>query len=103
MYVSRRITSQDVMDRLYELSLSRETPEHIRSDTGSESTTYVVIIRLRDLSATTLYIEPGSPCANGYVESYIRKFRDEPLSVEILETLMEMRGVLPPINKAESV
>jgi hypothetical protein len=31
MYVARRIRSQDVLDQLYELFLTRGTPEYIRS------------------------------------------------------------------------
>jgi transposase InsO family protein len=38
-----------------------------------------------------LYIEPGSPWENGYVESYIGKLRDELLNGEILDTLMEAK------------
>jgi transposase InsO family protein len=32
MYVSRRIRSEDVLEQLYELFLTRRVPEHIRSD-----------------------------------------------------------------------
>jgi len=91
MYVSRRIKSQDVLDQLYELFLSRGTPEHIRSDNGAEFTANAVRSWLKDLGVTTLYIEPGSPWENGYVESYIGKLRDELLNGEILDTLMEAK------------
>ena len=37
----------------------------------------------------TLYIEPGSPWENGYVESFNGKLRDELLNVESFETLKE--------------
>ena len=46
---------------------------------------------LKDLSVTTLYIEPGSAWENGYVESYIGKLRDELLNGEVLDTLMEAK------------
>ncbi|HUU36722.1 MAG TPA: IS3 family transposase [Candidatus Desulfaltia sp.] len=91
MYVSRRIKSQDVLDQLYKLFLSRGTPEHIRSDNGAEFTANAVRSWLKDLGVTTLYIEPGSPWENGYVESYIGKLRDELLNGEILDTLMEAK------------
>ena len=39
---------------------------------------------LARLGVTTLYIEPGSPWDNGYVESLIGKFRDELLNGENL-------------------
>ena len=41
------------------------------------------------LSVKTLFIEPGSPWQNGYIESFNGKLRDELLNVEILDTLFE--------------
>jgi len=35
--VSRRITSQDVIDQLFQLFVLRGIPEHIRSDNGPNS------------------------------------------------------------------
>ena len=55
-------------------------PEYIRSDNGSEFTAQAVRDR-------TLYIEPGSPWENGYVESFNGKLRDELLNVEVFDTL----------------
>ena len=40
---------------------------------------------------TTLYIEPGSPWENGYIECFDGEFRDELLNREIFETLHEAR------------
>ncbi len=37
----------------------------------------------------TLFIEPGSPWENGYIESFIGKLRDELLNREIFYTLKE--------------
>ena len=39
----------------------------------------------------TLYIEPGSPWENGYVESFNGKLRDELLNGEIFDTLFEVK------------
>jgi putative transposase len=91
MYVARRIRSQDVLDQLYELFLTRGKPEYIRSDNGPELTSLAVRNWLKELDVTTLFIEPGSPWENGYVESYIGKLRDERLNGEILDTLMEAK------------
>ena len=41
------------------------------------------------MGANTLYIEPGSPWENGYVESFNGKLRDELLNQEIFYTLRE--------------
>ena len=94
MYVARRIRHHDVLDQLYELFLNRGIPEHIRSDNAPEFTAKAVRKWLANLGVKTLYIEPGSPWENGYVESFIGKFRDELLNGEIFDTLMEARVLI---------
>jgi len=75
MYVARRISSQDVLDQLYELFLTRGTPDYIRPDNGREFTATAVRSWLKAIGVTMLFIEPRSPWENGYVESYIGKLR----------------------------
>jgi len=41
----------------------------------------------------TLYIEPGSPWENGYIESFNGKFRDDLLNGEIFYTLKEVKAL----------
>ena len=43
------------------------------------------------VGARTLYIEPGSPWENGYIESFNGKLRDELLDRELFYTLLEVR------------
>ena len=85
----RRFTSQDVLDELYRLFLMRGTPEYIRSDNGPEFTAKAVRGWLHQLEVETLFIEPGSPWENGYIESFNGKLRDELLNREIFTTLLE--------------
>jgi hypothetical protein len=42
----------------------------------------------------TLFIEPGSPWENGYIESFNGKLRDELLNVEIFDTLLEAKVLI---------
>jgi transposase InsO family protein len=42
----------------------------------------------------TLFIEPGSPWENGYVESFNGKLRDELLNGEIFYTLREAQVII---------
>ena len=49
---------------------------------------------LNRLGVKTLYIEPGSPWENGYVESFNGKLRDELLDREIFTTLQEAKVLL---------
>ena len=79
----------DVIETLAELMLRRGVPEHIRSDNGPKFTAKAVRAWLGRVGANTLYIEPGSPWENGYVESFNGKLRDELLDREIFYTLRE--------------
>lgn len=89
--VSRSLKSLDVLECLSELFLSRGAPEFIRSDNGSEFVSGMLQEWLGRLSVKTLFIEPGSPWENGYIESFNGKFRDEFLSVELFESVLEAR------------
>ena len=92
--VARRLTHRDVMDVLYELFCERGVPVHIRSDNGSEFTAQRVRAWLSRLSVKPLFIEPGSPWENGYIESFNGKMRDELLAGEIFYTLMEAQVLI---------
>ncbi len=46
---------------------------------------------LRAWGVKTLYIEPGCPWENGYIESFNGKLRDEVLNREIFNTVHEAK------------
>ena len=89
--VDRRLSSEDVLRVLGRLFVARGIPSHIRSDNGSEFTAVAVREWLERLGVQTLYIEPGSPWENGYIESFNGKLRDELLNGEIFTSLQEAR------------
>jgi transposase InsO family protein len=94
MQVARHITSGDVIEQLYGLFLLRGVPEHIRSDNGPEFTAKKVRKWLYRVGVKTLFIEPGSPWENGYVESFNSKLRDELLNGEVFTTMTEARVLI---------
>jgi transposase InsO family protein len=49
---------------------------------------------LAEKQINTIYIDPGSPWQNGFVESFHGRFRDECLNREQLWTLTEARVVI---------
>ena len=57
-------------------------PAHIRSDNGTEFIAQKIRAWLNKSQIKTLYIEPGSPWQNGYIESFHSRFRDECLNRE---------------------
>ncbi len=92
--VARRLNSEDVLERLAWLFVTRGVPEHIRSDNGPEFAAEAVRSWLKRVGVRTLFIEPGSPWENGYVESFNGKLRDELLNREIFYTLTEAKVLI---------
>jgi putative transposase len=92
--VNRKIKADDVIDQLFNLFIFRGVPEHIRSDNGPEFTATAVRKWLSQLRVKTLFIEPGSPWENGYIESFNGKMRDELLDREIFTTLEEAKVLI---------
>jgi len=87
--VARKLTSRDVLRILAKLMLQNGVPDHIRSDNGPEFVAKAVRKWLARLDVKTLFIEPGSPWENGYIESFNGKLRDELLNGEIFYTVQE--------------
>ena len=87
--VARRITSDDVLGRLTQLFIERGAPQYLRSDNGPEFTARAVRDWLERVGVQTLYIEPGSPWENGYIESFNGRLRDELLNGEVFDTVRE--------------
>jgi len=89
--VRRSFKSGDVIEVLKELFLIRGTPEHIRSDNGPEFIAQAIGSWLGIAKVKTLYIEPGSPWENGYIESFNSRVRDELLESELFTCLAEAK------------
>jgi putative transposase len=92
--VARRLTSEDILERLSDLFICRGVPAYLRSDNGPEFTARRVRQWLTKVGVQTLFIEPGSPWENGYVESFNGKLRDELLNREIFDTLLEAKVLI---------
>ena len=87
--VARRLRRDDGLARLAQLFVERGPPTFLRSANGPECTATAVRDWLHRVGVTTLFIEPGSPWENGYVESFNGKLRDECLNRERFDTLLE--------------
>ena len=90
----RRLTSEDVQERLSDLFIQRGTPDHIRSDNGSEFTAHRVRDWLANVGVKTLFNDPGSLWENGFSESFNGKLRDELLNVGLFDAMPEARGLI---------
>jgi transposase InsO family protein len=92
--VERSITSIHVLEVLAKLFLSRGIPEFIRSDNDSEFIAKNVRKFISDVGAKTVYITPGSPWENGFIERFNGTLRDELLNREMFYSLKEARAII---------
>ncbi len=92
--VARGLKSEDVLERLSDLFVRRGVPRYLRSDNGPEFTANKVREWLNRVEVKTLFIVPGSPWENGYIESFNGKLRDELLDREIFDTLLEAKVLI---------
>lgn len=92
--VQRKINSKDVILTLADLFLKKGFPKYIRSDNGPEFIAKELIKWLGKLNVNTLFIYPGSPWENGYVESFNGKMRYEILNGELFYTLKEAQVII---------
>ncbi len=84
--VEGRLRSRDVIETLDELMSERGAPRYTRSDNGPEFTAKELKDWLKDKGVRPMFIEPGSPWENGFIESFNGKLRDECLEEEIFWT-----------------
>ncbi len=94
IHVDRKINARKVRSIMNRLIAEHGAPEHIRSDHGSEFIEKELRAWLASQSIKTLYIDPGSPWQNGFIESFHARLRHECLNREMLSTLTEARVVI---------
>ena len=90
--VGRKMTSEDVIDRLATLFVMDGVPSCIRNDNGPEFVSQAIQWWLASLDVRTLHVEPGSPWQNSYVESFHRQLRDELLNLEQFDSACHARA-----------
>ena len=94
MLVARSIDADTVVETLERLVAERGAPELLRMDNGPEMTAHALADWCVFSKAGTVFIEPGSPWQNPFVESFHSRVRDELLDVEELSCLAEARVVI---------
>ena len=92
--VGLNIGSERVKKVLTRAYLEYGLPEYIRSDNGPEFLATALRDWLKKGKVGPVYIEPGKPWQNPYIESFNGKFRDECLSQEIFVNLVEARVIV---------
>jgi len=92
--VATSILAQDVIAFLAGVIQKRGAPVFLRSDNGSEFTAEAVQTWLAQNKVGPVFIPPGQPWKNGFIESFHDKFRDECLQREWFQSLLEAQVVI---------
>jgi len=90
--VDYSITGMDLAEQLDVLALERGMPKALRMDNGPE----LISKAVADWASETerVFIPPGQPWRNGYVESFNGRLRDECLSVNQSHSLNHAKGII---------
>jgi len=92
--VATTIHAEDVIAFLEGIMQKRSSPVFLRSDNGSELTAESVQTWLAKRSVEPAFIPPGQPWKNGFIESFLDKFRDECLQREWFSSLLDAHVVI---------
>jgi transposase InsO family protein len=92
--VDRSASAAKVITTLEWLFLLHGRPQFIRSDNGPEFIAKELRLWLEKQGSATLYITPGSPWENAYIESFNDKFRDECLNMHVFTDGRHAREVV---------
>jgi putative transposase len=95
MHAGRSMNADETVAQLEALIARRgRAPRFVRVDNGPELTSHALRDWCRFSGAKTVFIEPGAPWQNPFVESFHSRVRDELLNVEQFACLAEARVVI---------
>jgi putative transposase len=94
MKVDRSITADDVITVFERLVAERGAPGFVRMDNGPELIAWALRDWCRLTGTGTIYIEPGSPWENPWIESFNGRARDELLNITEFGSLTEARVIV---------
>lgn len=94
VYTAKSISSKRVIDVLGWLFNTRGVPQHIRSDNGPEFVAHRVQKWLAEQGSQTLYITPGSPWENPFIERFIGTLKAECLNRYLFDRVSEAQTIV---------
>jgi putative transposase len=92
--VDRSIDADKVVATLDRLALERGVPAYVRFDNGPEFVAHAVADWCRFNGTNTMFIDPGSPWQNAWIESFNGRLRDELLNGWHFDSLLEASVII---------
>ena len=97
--VGRSLGAEEALAVMDWLLPARGAPCYLRSDNGPEFVASEVRRWLAEKRVKTIYIEPGSPWENAYIESFNGTFRDECLNMNVFGSAEEAGRIVESRRK----
>jgi putative transposase len=85
--------SQYVTNFLDDIALQRGYPQQIRVDNGPENIAKNTKEWAKKHNVALLYIQPGKPAQNGYIERFNRTYREEVLNMYLFKNIQEVQRI----------
>lgn len=85
------MTGDDIVTVLERLIMILTAPEFVRMDNGTKMTPCAATNGCRFSPTGIVFMDPGSPWRNAYVQSFTGRVRDELLAVEVFHTLLKAK------------
>ncbi|OBG91816.1 integrase [Mycobacterium sp. E136] len=92
--VNRSIDADGVVEVLDRLTVQHGAPTYVRFDNGPEFVAQAVNDWCQFNSTASLFIDPGSPWQNTWIESFNGRLRDELLNAWRFDSLLEARVII---------
>jgi len=89
--IDTSITGERAVRVLEQLAAMRDLPAAIRCDNGPELTSQVFVDWCREQDIQLMYIQPGKPNQNAFIERFNRTYREEVLGCYLFEDLDQVR------------
>lgn len=90
---ARSLTSKYVTQYLDEVSEIRGYPQSLRTDNGPEYISHVLKDWAKLHGVKLIYIQPGKPAQNAYIERFNRTYREEVLDMYLFKSIEEVQEI----------
>ena len=89
--VGRRCRAAEVIETIKELLKLYPPPTYLPMDNGPEFIAIALQEWFAGSGCNTVYIPPGSPSENPFMESFNSRFRDDCLNIELFTSVQEAK------------
>jgi putative transposase len=87
------LPAERVTEFLDQIAENRGYPKQLRVDNGPENISHVMVDWAKKHNVSILYIQPGKPAQNAYIERFNRTYREEILNMYLFRNISEVQHI----------